>query len=257
MSSRPSSVAVVIPARRDSTRLPRKPFIDESGIALVAHTVGAAFRSQVSADIVIVTDEPTAGTFLPGSDVARIAVSDAEPASALERVAWALRSWWPDSRRPHTVIVLHADQPLIPRAALQALLTRHLVSNGRVSTLLAPVASIAERNDLNAIKVAVSAGNRVRWATRAPIPVQQDGHPFLGYRHCGADAYSTSALMRAADARQSMSERVEQIELLRPIEAGIAVRAVIVADCPQPLCTRGRYEDALPTLTRRRMTGRI
>jgi 3-deoxy-manno-octulosonate cytidylyltransferase (CMP-KDO synthetase) len=91
------------------------------------------------------------------------------------------------------------------------------------------------RTDSSVVKVARAASGRALYFSRAPIPYKRDGkpapeelerEPFL--RHIGIYAYTRDALHDWVALAPSQLERLELLEQLRPLEAGLRIGVAIV-----------------------------
>ena len=102
--------STVIPARLDSTRLPRKLLADVAGRSVLEHTWRRA-RESGAAEVVIATDSDEIATAaeLFGADVQR---TSSRHRSGTDRIAEAAsqRHWADD----HIVVNVQGDEPLIP-----------------------------------------------------------------------------------------------------------------------------------------------
>jgi 3-deoxy-manno-octulosonate cytidylyltransferase (CMP-KDO synthetase) len=78
-------------------------------------------------------------------------------------------------------------------------------------------------------------GGRALYFSRAPIPYQNEGEPSMGdlgrepfLRHIGVYAYTRDALARWVAVASSPLERLENLEQLRPLEAGMRIGVTVV-----------------------------
>ena len=91
------------------------------------------------------------------------------------------------------------------------------------------------RADPSVVKVARAASGRALYFSRAPIPYKRDEkpvgdelerEPFL--RHIGIYAYTRDALHHWVAHAPSALERLEMLEQLRPLEAGMRIGVAVV-----------------------------
>ena len=91
------------------------------------------------------------------------------------------------------------------------------------------------RKDPSVVKLTRAANGRALYFSRAPIPYKRDEkpageelerEPFL--RHVGIYAYTRDALHDWVALAPSQLERLEQLEQLRPVEAGLRIGVAIV-----------------------------
>jgi 3-deoxy-manno-octulosonate cytidylyltransferase (CMP-KDO synthetase) len=229
---------VVIPARFDSARLPGKVLLPIGGRPML-HWVCERALASGARQVVVATDDEriqaaaaqagvecvmTASTHLSGTD--RIA-------EAVGKLGWA---------RSDTIVNLQADEPLMP-AALIGQVARLLQDHADVdiATLAAPVTSLTEFLDPNAVKVVLAADGRALLFSRAPIPWDRDGavntapgpDSYQGaLRHIGLYAYRVHSLLRMSQLPPVSLELREQLEQLRALVHGMQIRVAIAAVRP-------------------------
>ena len=105
----------------------------------------------------------------------------------------------------------------------------------QVGTCATPLLSDDARKDAAVVKVARAASGRALYFSRAAIPYKRDEkpsseelerEPFL--RHIGIYAYTRDALRDWVAHAPSQLERLELLEQLRPLEAGLRIGVAIV-----------------------------
>jgi 3-deoxy-manno-octulosonate cytidylyltransferase (CMP-KDO synthetase) len=140
------------------------------------------------------------------------------------------------------VVNLQADEPLMPPALISqvaALLQEHAAAD--IATLAAPVTSLAEFLDPNAVKVVLAEDGRALLFSRAPIPWDRDRavnaapgpDSYQGaLRHIGLYAYRVRSLTRMSQLPPQSLELREQLEQLRALAHGMQIRVAIAAVRP-------------------------
>lgn len=220
----------VIPARLASVRLPRKPLHPIAGRPLIEWVWRRAVESGVFDDIVIATDsrEVEAAARAFGASVAL--TRDDHP-SGTDRVAEVVRrAEWRDFG---TIVNVQGDEPFVRRDHLEAAVA--LVRDGGwdVGTVAAPIASTAEWMEPAVVKVVRGDDGRALYFTRAPVPHPRDAEPdFAGgayLRHVGIYGYTRAALLRWVALPESPLERIEKLEQLRALAAGLRIGVAIGA----------------------------
>lgn len=204
------------------------------------HWVCERARASGAAQVVVATDDQriqaaaeqagvqcvmTAGSHLSGTD--RIA-------EAARKLQWA----------PGDIVVnLQGDEPLMPPALLgQAARLLHEHPDADIATVAAPVASLAEFLDPNAVKVVLAEDGRALLFSRAPIPWDRDGaagdvpgpDSYRGaLRHIGLYAYRVQSLIRMSQLPPGSLELRERLEQLRALAHGMQIRVGIAALRPE------------------------
>lgn len=227
---------VVIPARYASARLPGKPLLDIAGRAMIEWVIASALSSGAE-EVMVATDDARIAERVGE----RAVMTKSSHQSGTDRIAEVarLRGW---SER--TIVVnVQGDEPQLPPALVDqvaSLLDRH--RDADIATLCTPISSLREFLDPSAVKVVMSGTGAALYFSRAPIPFDRDGashglasqSSFKGaYRHLGLYAYRVEALERLSALPPSELERIEKLEQLRALQAGMKI-VVGIAAAPPP-----------------------
>ncbi len=122
-----------------------------------------------------------------------------------------------------------------------ALLNAH--TQAAIATLAAPIRSLEEFLDPNAVKVVADPTGRALYFSRAPIPWDRDGaHAGItsqrsftaARRHIGIYAYRVAALQQLSSLAPSPLEQLEKLEQLRALENGLEIRVADALARPGP-----------------------
>jgi len=218
----------VIPARLASVRLPRKPLHPIAGRPLIEWVWRRAVESSVFDDVVIATN--SAEVEAAARDFgASVALTRADHPSGTDRVAEvARRTEW----RGYPVIVnVQGDEPFVRRGHLDAAVS--LVRDGgwEVGTVATPIASAAEWREPSVVKVVRGDDGGALLFTRAPVPHPRDAEPDFAsgayLRHVGIYAYRREALLRWVALPEGALERIEKLEQLRALAAGLRIGVAV------------------------------
>ena len=207
----------VIPARLDSTRLPRKVLREIAGRPMLAHVYDAVRASPLLREVVVATDAE-------------------EVAAVCQRNGWACRMTSSAHRsgteRVHEVagavpaevyVNVQGDEPLVRLEHIAALLALMKDTAVQVGTLKTPLAA-ADAHNPSAVKVVTDLAGQALYFSRSAIPFDRDGAGSAGYaKHLGLYAYRKAALDRFCALPESSLERAERLEQLRFLENGIAI----------------------------------
>ena len=229
----------VIPARLDSSRLPGKLLLRETGISLLEHTYRAASRAASLDELVVATD-----SFVIAAEVRRFGGAvemTGEHPSGTDRLAEVARR-----RGEFGVLVnVQGDEPEIDPAAVDALAAAVTGDPAcEMATLSAPLTDPAAFADPANVKVVTDPAGRALLFSRAPIPHPREGGgvPAEARLHVGAYAYRRDFLIRLAELPPSRLERVEKLEQLRALEAGCVLRVAEIDHAASGVDTRGDYD---------------
>ncbi len=224
-------ILAVIPARIGSSRLPRKPLFPLAGRPLIEWVWRRVAATDLFERVVVATDSAEVVEAAEGFGAVALLTDPSHP-SGTDRVAEvAAREGY---RHFPVVVNLQGDEPFIEREHLLAA-TRLVVEEGEehrwdIGTVAAPLASPEEWRDPGVVKVVRDSRGGAMLFTRAPVPFFRDAEPtpaelrspsFL--RHIGVYAYRRDALLRWVSLPEAELERIERLEQLRPMVAGIRI----------------------------------
>lgn len=240
-------IAILIPARRASTRLPDKLLQDCAGTPLLIHTCRRAAAAFGREAVTVACDDPALVAVVTGHGF-RAMTTRSDHQSGSSRLAEAA------ARIDATTIVnVQGDEPEIDPEHIRGvagLLEQHPWAG--IATL-ATSGTAADQVDPAAVKVLLAAGDRALAFTRAPCPWDREaGAPATDcHRHIGIYAYRREVLLGWPELPASRLEALERLEQLRPLEAGIGIACAVVdhaapgIDTPSDLAAfRARLEPA-------------
>ncbi len=230
MSQTPDYV-IVIPARFASERLPGKMLLEVSGRSLLEHTWRRALDSAAG-QVVIATDNNQIHSVATAFG-AEVVMTASSHRSGSDRIAECARiQGWKEDQ---VIVNLQGDEPLMPAECLDqvaSLLGAHPDTD--VATLYALVASAAEVNNPNVVKVVARHDGHALLFSRSGIPVARDFNDVAEAmssgikwrRHLGLYAYRRRALDWFAKTPATPLEMAEKLEQLRFLECG---RRIVLA----------------------------
>lgn len=232
------SPIVVIPARLESSRLPRKLLIEVGGRSIIEWTYRRALAAEEVAGVVIATDSSEIASVARGFGAEVLETGPARSGS--DRVAEAARRL---GRRAHFVINLQADEPLIDPRTISAVARAMRRWPEAIVTAARPIRRPEEFLDPSCVKVVATPEGRVLYFSRSPIPGSRTGPQgvFEARRaplaHVGLYGYPEDLLQRFCALPASQLEEIEGLEQLRALEAGMEMRLVLVEDASPSLDT--------------------
>lgn len=245
----------IVPARLDSARLPNKPLYPLLGRPLIEWVWRRVEAMAVLDHAVVATDSEEVAEVCRRLGAPVLMTAPDHP-SGTDRVAEVASR--PEFRDFEFVANVQGDEPLLREAHLRAAIG--LVREGRwdVGTCATPLGSEDARKDPTVVKVARAASGRALYFSRAPIPYKRDEKPLPDeldrepyLRHIGIYAYTRAALDDWVAHAPSQLERLELLEQLRPLEAGLRIGVAIVGAADPGVDTPAdvvRMEKALSSL---------
>ena len=221
----------IIPARLQSTRLPRKLLLAETGRPLLEYTWRSASRAKSLGQLIVAADDDEivkAVTNFGG----RCEMTGEHP-SGTDRIAEIAQRCCPDG---DLFVNIQGDEPEIdPRnidAVVKALID---CPTAHMATLATPMRSLDQVQASSCVKVVCGADGRALYFSRAAIPFCRDrdpvevlasDHPWM--LHLGIYAYRRDFLLELTKLSPSRLEKLGKLEQLRALEAGARIQVAIV-----------------------------
>jgi 3-deoxy-manno-octulosonate cytidylyltransferase (CMP-KDO synthetase) len=238
--------AIVIPARLESTRMPRKLLRDDTGKPLIAHTVETALSALASSDglITAVYAAVDDAALLKAAEAAggRAVMTRRDHPSGTDRAAEVAAGL-----SEELILNLQGDEPEIEPAAIvkAARALDREDEPAPMATLACPLASSEEYLRPNVVKAVVDAAGYALYFSRAPVPFDRDScgrsAPPCAYRHIGIYVYRREFLLGYRNLPPSPLETAEKLEQLRALYSGHKIRVAIVPHAPPGIDTEEEY----------------
>lgn len=243
---------IVIPARLQSTRLPRKMLLRETGKTLIQHTYEAARRARKPRGICIATDaeEIAAEVRSFGGEAVMTSVDCASGTDRIAEVA---------ARQPDIDIFVNVqgDEPEMSGASIDRVIEL-LEENPDVSmaTVATPIRSREQLSDPACVKVVFpihrdTAGRisgKALYFSRSQIPFAREwddsllqADPPHFYLHLGLYAYRRDFLAKLKQLPRSPLEKLESLEQLRVLAAGLPILVGVVSESSSGIDTPADY----------------
>ena len=212
--------AIVVPARLDSQRIPRKLLVEIAGKPLILWTAEQIAREVPEFGLWFAVDGDEIGEILKSSGFATVS-TDPDLPSGTDRIAVAN-----DTIGVKSVINVQADEPLVTRGQILSVAKTLSKSEADMATLACRFESLDDFRDSNQVKVVRDKEGFALYFSRSPIPhprddwqaVESEGFP--AFRHIGIYAYSSEFLQAFREFAQGALEKIEKLELLRAMENG-------------------------------------
>jgi 3-deoxy-manno-octulosonate cytidylyltransferase (CMP-KDO synthetase) len=236
-------VAVVIPARYASSRLPGKPLLRATGKYLIQHVHERASEARCAAEVIVATDDPRIHAVVESFGGTAVMTRTDHP-SGTDRVAEVAAGLSAD-----VIVNLQGDEPLIEPQALDLLAA--LLANDAgagMATLAVPITDRASYDSPNVVKVVCDDRGRALYFSRAPIPFHRDAEPDFWaspprvLQHLGVYAYRRETLLTIAATPPHPLEEAEKLEQLRVIGIGGVIRVGLVAHAHRGVDTLADYD---------------
>ncbi len=230
----------MIPARLQSTRLPKKLLLEETGKPLIQHTVEAARRSKLADAVVVATDAQVIFDAVK-SFGGQVIMTDETHPSGTDRVAeYAITH-----AEFELLINVQGDEPEIAPEIIDQLILR-LRNDSAISMVTAacPLADPALARDPACVKVVVDSSNCAIYFSRNNIPFcrdEPDAVTSSHFQHLGIYGYRREFLLRLASMPSGKLESIEKLEQLRAIEAGYRIGVEFTSHAAKGIDTAADY----------------
>jgi 3-deoxy-manno-octulosonate cytidylyltransferase (CMP-KDO synthetase) len=216
-----SKVLGVIPARLESTRLPRKLLRAICGQPMIAWVYRRAREAACFDGLLVATDSEEILSFCRQTSIPAL-ITSAAHRSGTDRVVEVM------SREPADIYVnIQGDEPMVTAEHLELMLRPFgEAPETQVSTLKVWI-DPEQAGDPNNVKVVTDLTGRALYFSRATIPFDHHGSGRVQhYKHLGLYAYSAAALRAFHAMPPSRLELIEGLEQLRFMENGIPITVV-------------------------------
>ena len=224
-----------------ASRLPGKPLADIAGTPMIlrvlrqAQAAGVGPVAVAAADVEIVAAVEAAG--------GRAVLTDPDLPSGSDRIMAALRQLDPEGRHD-AVINLQGDMPFAEPGVVAACAEVLATTPCDISTVVAPEASAADRDNADVVKAVIALEPGARWGRALYFTRSRLYGEGPVWRHIGVYGYRPAALARFTAAPPSPLERREKLEQLRALELGLRIDAAVVQAAPISVDTPGDLEAA-------------
>ncbi|TDO96204.1 3-deoxy-manno-octulosonate cytidylyltransferase [Marinomonas balearica] len=231
---------IVIPARYDSQRFPKKLLQDLGGKPVLQWVFELATKAGAKS-VTIATDHDSIydAAVKFGADVLMTRDDHENGTERLAEVAIAKN--WGDSE---IVVNVQGDEPFLPIELIHRAVAA--LAKDSVSEMATVACKIERSDDLfnpNVVKVVLSDNGRALYFSRAPIPWSREDFTMLqvpeslsddyaAYRHVGLYVYRVGLLSRYASMAVSPLEKWEKLEQLRFLHHDVSIQVAIAESLP-------------------------
>ena len=225
---------VVIPARLDSKRLPKKMILEIAGKPLLYYTWSAALKTGF--EVFIATDSGLIASKMQefGANV----VLTGKAGCGTERVAMAVDEIGLSER--DVVVNLQGDEPFIEAEVVREV-AKEAATFGCIATAATYLSEDEAQNPAK-VKVVLDKDGYAMYFSRAAIPYARDERKEGFLLHIGIYAYPAKTLKEIASLDSCPLEETEKLEQLRWMWHGYRVKVVYTSYKPFGVDTMEDYE---------------
>lgn len=233
------NACIVIPARLESTRLPHKLLLKDTGKPLIQHTYENLKGCNLP--IVVATDSEEIA-----KEVRRFngeVVMTGKHDNGTERVAEVAKQIGME-----VIVNVQGDEPEISPHHVHRVIAR---LRDNIATLAAPISLPSQLKSPTCVKVVLGMGGRALYFSRGTIPHWQDMKDHLSplkmfprpLQHLGIYAYRRNFLLDGLPLLAPTAlEKAEGLEQLRFLAWGETIHVGVVSSAPIAINTREEYD---------------
>jgi 3-deoxy-manno-octulosonate cytidylyltransferase (CMP-KDO synthetase) len=213
----------IVPARMASSRFPGKPLVSIDGLPMIEHIRRRAALARGIDDVIVATCDDTirAAVVAAGGKVAMTATTHERCTERVEEAARAIAA--------DIVVIVQGDEPLLlPESVERVVQPLKEDANVQCTNLVSSLESDADFTNANIVKAACDQRGNILFLSRAPIPHFQRRTITPTYRQTGIMAFRAPFLHQYATLAETPFERAEGIDMMRLLEHGYQIRAVVV-----------------------------
>ncbi len=235
-----NKVAIFIPARMESIRLPGKPLASINGRPMILHVLDRAKESGIK-DIYVACAEQEIADVVTAAGGNAIITDPGHP-SGTDRIYEALKN---TGANYDYIVNVQGDLPTLNAQIINsALEAMYQFSDADIVTLAAVIKDESEKNNPNVVKAIVSPRSgkigKALYFTRATAPSGKDEL----LHHIGLYVYRKAALKKFVQLPPSHLEKIEKLEQLRALENDMNIYVVTVDTVPLGVDTQEDLEKA-------------
>ena len=230
-------IAVIIPARIGSTRLPRKLVKHIGDKSIIEHVMDKVKGAGVK-HLFVATDSDEIASIVESAGNIAI-MTDADCPTGSDRVHQAVQTISTTQEFKY-IINVQGDMPFVDASIIQNIAAKLAEGNFDIVT---PFVKISKEDALlpENVKIVKDNYDRALYFSRCPIPY--DGDEFL--YHVGIYGFKTESLARFVGLAKGKYEQCESLEQLRALENGMSIGLVESNQVPISIDTQEDFDKAV------------
>lgn len=235
-----SKIAVIIPARLASSRLPNKPLADILGKSMIQRVYEKAVEAGLGPVYVACDGEEIANNVK--SFGGNFIITDPNLPSGTDRIYAAAQAI---EQKFDFIVNLQGDLPNIDPKVICAAADAALKNNYDIATVASKISNRDEIVNPNVVKIAAAFDQdncgEALYFSRSAIPYSKENSGDY-FHHIGIYVYKMDALQRFVSLKPSHLEQCESLEQLRALENGMKIIVKLVDAHPLSVDTKEDLE---------------
>tara|TARA_R110002072_G_scaffold289873_4_gene457240 strand:- start:2205 stop:2948 length:744 start_codon:yes stop_codon:yes gene_type:complete len=240
---------IVIPARLDSSRLPKKVLLDLKDKTVIQRVYEQCLQVKNIDEVYIATDSKEIKEVCE-SFTSNIIITKSTHQSGTDRIGEAVSQIECD-----VVINVQGDEPFIDPKLIEELANSLENKEIPMASAMSRIKDCKDLQNSNIVKVTVDTSSNALYFSRSLIPFPRDHKELLTsnialekykfYRHIGIYGYQKKFLLQYIQMEQSYLEKVEKLEQLRVLENGYTIKMIETNSSLIGIDTLEDYNEAL------------
>ena len=231
-------VAIVIPARYGSTRLPAKPLLIVNNKPIIQYVYEAAKKSKLAQHVIVATDDERIKDAVEKFG-GNCEMTSAEHKCGSDRIAEVANR----HKDFDYILNLQGDEPQITPEVIDLAISALIDDESAdISTLVREIKSIEQIENPNCVKCVFDNNNNALYFSRCPIPYARNANESPYYAHIGIYGYKKESLIKMTQLPQADIEKQESLEQLRALKNGMKIKIAITDLNPTGIDTIEDYE---------------
>ena len=211
----------VIPARYESSRLPKKPLKDICGYPMIEWVYKRALKSNLD-KVIVATDSKEVYEAVKkfGGDVILTREDHLNGTSRIAEVCEKITDF-------DVIINIQGDEPLIEKDMINSLIDSFKVErNLKMSTLKHKLHSWEDIENPNFVKVVTDKNDYAIYFSRSVIPYPRNKNMGNYFKHVGIYGYKRDFVLDYFKMESTPLENSESLEQLRVLENGYKIKVL-------------------------------
>ncbi len=227
-------VVVIIPSRYNATRFPGKPLALLKGKPIIQHVYEHAVQARLVDHVLVATDDSRIYNAVIRFN-GKVVMTSGSHESGTDRIAEAA-----EGIECEYIINVQGDEPFIEPDMIDDVV--NLLYNDdkvSISTLVKRITDMDEVYSPHVVKAVLDDEDFALYFSRSPVPYHRDEWSIHGrehraqntdtddlycYKHIGIYGYRKEALVKFSSLKQCRLEKIEKLEQLRALNAGMKIK---------------------------------
>lgn len=225
---------IVIPARFKSSRLPGKPLVKISGKEMILRTYEQCLKVEKRDNILVATEDENIEKFCMNNNI-QVLMTSKDCKTGTDRIAEVAMNI-----EKKYYINVQGDEPVFNPKDLELLIKNINTFPGEIINGYTQITDEADFFSPNVPKVVFNSNYDLLYMSRSAIPGNKNTKFLLGFRQVCLYALPRKALLENFSphhGHKKTLENIEDIEILRFLEAGLKVKMIKMSNQSIPVDT--------------------